>query len=204
VSAEPLAPEDHARANLYGLLARLFYAAPDAQLLSELQRAPAFEPAAREAAASGEKLACAWRELIESWSGASAALLESEHTELFVGTGRAEITPYLSHYVMLHASDNPLVGLRQQLARWGIARKASASEPEDHVAGVFDVMRFVIAVQQRTLDEQKDFFERFVYPGAAAFCDAVSASEKSRFYGAAARFARAFLDIERKALDIGT
>ena len=203
MNAEPLAPEDYARANLYGLLARLFYAAPDAQLLSELLSAPAFDPAARDAAFSDDILARAWQEMIEIWRGAFPVVLDNEHTELFVGTGRAEITPYLSHYVMLHASDNPLVELRQQLARWGIARRDSASEPEDHVAGVFDVMRYAIAVQHRTLDEQKDFFQRFVYPGAAPFCDAVSASEKSRFYTVAARFARAFLDIERKGFEIG-
>ena len=35
----PVAPEDQARANLYGLLARLFYAPPDANLISELRLA---------------------------------------------------------------------------------------------------------------------------------------------------------------------
>ena len=38
-----VAPEEAARANLYGLVARLFYAAPDAQLISELLNAPAIE-----------------------------------------------------------------------------------------------------------------------------------------------------------------
>ena len=60
-------------------------------------------------------------------------------------------------------------------------------------------MRFAIAVQHRSDEEQKAFFERFLYPGAAAFCDAVSASPKAAFYGRVARFARAFLDVEREA-----
>ena len=34
-----VAPEEAARANFYGLIARLFYAAPDTQLISELVRA---------------------------------------------------------------------------------------------------------------------------------------------------------------------
>ena len=33
-----IAPEEQARANLYGLLARLFYAPPDAALLNALAR----------------------------------------------------------------------------------------------------------------------------------------------------------------------
>ena len=35
----PVSPEDQARADLYGLLARLFYAPPDANLLTELRLA---------------------------------------------------------------------------------------------------------------------------------------------------------------------
>ena len=47
-------------------------------------------------------------------------VLENEHTALFVGTGKAEVTPYLTHYLIKYATDNPLVELRQQLNRWGM------------------------------------------------------------------------------------
>jgi TorA maturation chaperone TorD len=57
-------------------------------------------------------------------------------------------------------------------------------------------------VQQRGLEEQRKFFERFVYPGATAFCAAVTASPKARFYAPVARFARAFLDIEKAAFEM--
>jgi TorA maturation chaperone TorD len=126
-------------------------------------------------------------------------MLENEHTELFVGTGKAEVTPYLTHYTIRYATDTPLVDVRQQLRAWGIARRSSASEPEDHISGLCEAMRFAIAVQHRSDEEQRDFFDRFLYRGAIAFCDAVSASPKAVFYRSVACFARAFLDLEQEA-----
>jgi TorA maturation chaperone TorD len=187
-------PEDEARANLYGLIARLFQAAPDSQLISQLLAAPRIE-------GEGE-LGASWREMIEACRTAFPAALESEHTDLFVGTGKSLVTPYLSYYLRRHGNDNPLVELRAQLGRWGIARREGVAEYEDHISGVCETMRFVIAVQQRNPEEQQVFFERFVYPGAAAFCDALSALNQARFYRLVARFARAFFEIEKSAFEI--
>ena len=187
-------PEDEARANLYGLIARLFHAAPDSQLISQLLGAPRIE-------GEGE-LGASWREMIEACRTAFPAALEGEHTELFVGTGKSLVTPYLSYYLRRHSNDNPLVELRAQLGRWGIARREGVAEYEDHISGVCETMRFVIAVQQRDAEEQQVFFERFVYPGAAAFCDALSTLNQARFYRLVARFARAFFEVEKSAFEI--
>jgi len=195
VTGPELQPEDAARAGIYGLIAQLFYAAPNEAVLAQLLHADAFEN-------SQEPVALAWRELVAAAKTAFPVVLENEHTELFVGTGRAEITPYLTHYTILFATDNPLVELRQQLKRWGLERRASAHEPEDHIAGLCETMRFAIAVQHRTDEEQKDYFERFLYRGAIAFCEAVSASPKAVFYSLVARFARAFFELEREAFEM--
>jgi TorA maturation chaperone TorD len=188
------APEDAARANFYGLIARLFYAAPDQQLISELVGAEPID--------GDGPLARAWQEIIDSCRSAYPVMLENEHTELFVGTGKAEVTPYLSHYVLRHTNDSPLVDLRQQLAAWGIGRREGVPEYEDHISGLCETMRFAVAVQQRAPEEQKIFFERFLYRGAIRFCDAVSASSKARFYVPVARFARAFFDVEKSAFEM--
>lgn len=201
--AATLSTEEQARANFYGLIARLFYAAPDAQLLGEVLHAPLPEDEDAERTSRGDELAAAWRDMVEACRTAFPVVLENEHTELFVGTGKAPVTPYLSNYVLRHTADMPLVDLRSQLAQWGLARREAASEPEDHIAGVCESMRHAIAVQQRPLEEQKRFFERFIYRGAVAFCDAVNASDKARFYRLVARFARAFLEVEREAFEIG-
>jgi TorA maturation chaperone TorD len=198
VSTQPAAgldPEDEARAAMYGLIARLFYAAPDEGVLAQMLHANAFQ-------GSDAPVALAWRELVAAAKTAFPVVLENEHTELFVGTGRAEITPYLTHYTIKHESDTPLVEIRQQLKRWGIARRESVHEPEDHIAALFETMRYAIAVQHRSDDEQKGYFDRFLYQGAILFCDAVSASPKAVFYRLVARFARAFLDVEREAFSM--
>lgn len=195
--------EDQARAQLYGLVASLFYAAPDAQLLSALVHAEGFRGSDDERTEQGRALAAAWRELTEACRSAFPVLLAHEHTDLFISAGRAEVTPYLMHYVMRYESETPLVELRRQLAEWGVARRESVHEPEDHISALCETMRFAIAVQQRPLAEQKAFFDRYLYRGAIAFCNAVRASDKARFYKHAAGFARAFFEVEREAFEIG-
>ena len=196
-----LSPEELARANFYGLIARLFYAPPDAQLISELVGAGEI-PGGAERSSQGDALAAAWRELTAACRDAFPVVLENEHTGLFIGTGKAEVTPYVSHYILRHTNDNPLVALRQQLAAWGVGRGEEVPEYEDHISGLCEAMRFAIAVQQRSPEEQKGFFERFVYRGCVAFCDAVSASANARFYRLVAQFARAFFEIEKTAFEM--
>jgi TorA maturation chaperone TorD len=195
VTEPELQPEDAARAGIYGLIARLFYAAPDEGVLAQLLHSSAFE-------GSQEPVALAWREMIAAAKTAFPVVLENEHTDLFVGTGKAEVTPYLTHYTIKYATDNPLVELRQQLKRWGMARREGANEPEDHIAGLCETMRFAIAVQHRSDEEQKAYFERFLYRGAIAFCDAVTASPKAVFYRLVAGFAHAFFELEREAFEM--
>lgn len=188
--AKPLAPEDAARAAAYGMVARLFYAPPDQGLLAQIVHGGGFE--------GDGPLARAWAELAAASRSAFPVKLEQEHTDLFIGTGKAEVTPYLTHYTIRYATDTPLVDVRQQFRAWGIARREPASEPEDHIAALCEAMRFAIAVQQRTDEEQRKFFDRFLYRGGIAFCDAVSASPKAVFYRVVARFARAFLEVENE------
>jgi len=190
------ATEDLARANLYGILAQLFYAPPDAQLLAALANAG-------DAPAEGHSpLAEAWRALVDAGRNAFPVMLEAEHTTLFVGTGKAEVTPYLSNYMLRHQSDTPLAELRETLRAMGIARREGIGEYEDHVAGVLETMRYLIAVQHSSLEEQRQFFERFVYDAGVAFCAAVSASEKAAFYKHVARLLKVFLDIEKNAFSM--
>ena len=187
-----LEPEDEARAAIYGLTARLFYAAPDQVVLGYILNSTAFE-------SSDTPLAQAWRALVEASRKAYPVVLENEHTELFVSTGKADITPYLTHYTMQHAMENPLVALRQQLHDWGMERRENASEPEDHISGICEIMRFAIAVQHRSEAEQKAFFDAYLYRGAIQFCDRVIASPKAAYYAMVGRFARAFFDLEHGA-----
>jgi len=81
-------------------------------------------------------------------------------------------------------------------------RREGVAEYEDHISGLCETMRFAIAVQHRALEEQRDFFARFLYEGAMRFLAALSASEKARFYKRVADLARAFFDVEQQAFSM--
>ena len=188
------APEDAARANLYALVSRLFYAPADPNLLAEISGAGGGE----EAEEAGGLLP-AWRELQDACRNAFPALVKQEHDSLFVGVGKAQVTPYLSAYAEASAPDRYLLRLRQQLSGWGLARREMVFEVEDHISGLCDVMRWLIE-SGHSLDEQQGFFEGFAYPGVVPFCAAVQKSESARFYKPVAAFALAFLEVEKTAV----
>ena len=194
--APPLASEDRARADMYALLSRLFYGAPDEALLTSLARAGNLP--AEDAAAP---IAAAWRELVLAAGLADATALAFEYDEQFVGTGKAEVTLYAGAY--LHAQ-RPLVGLRQALAARGLARRAGAGEAEDHVSALLDVMRVLIAGEgagpPAGLEAQREFFIAQLAPWYGRFVDAIEASAGGEFYKSAGCFLRAFLDLEAESL----
>ena len=194
----PVDPEDLARANLYALVSRLFYAPADPNLLAEISRAPVEDGG--EAAGGG--LHTQWRNLQEACRSAFPALVRQEYEALFVGVGKAEVTPYLSGYAEPASPDRYLVRLRQQLAAWKLARRERVFEVEDHVSGVSDVMRWLIE-SRRSLAEQRAFFEAFVYIGAIPFYAAVQNAASTVFYKPVAAFAVSFFEIEKAAFEMG-
>lgn len=196
-SGPVLDEEDRARAEIYALLARLFYAPPDAKLLQVI--AGTDELVVGE---SATPLALAWLDLKLACSNSSAVTAHEEYDSLFVGTGKSPVTPYLGAYVPRSGGGPFLVGLRKFLASHGLARRESVNEPEDHVAAVFEVMRHFIAEERTGIEEQKAYFSEYVRTGATALCAAVAAAPEARFYKEVARFARSFLELERAAFEI--
>lgn len=196
-AGDHLPPEDRARANMYALIGRLFYAAPDSNLIAQI--CDDGEPA-DEAGAPGA-LAQAWRALQNACRGAFPAVVKQEYDTLFVGVGKAEVTPYTSHYVKHSAPDRHLVALREQLERWGLARSAGAFEVEDHISGLCDVMRFLIE-QQAPLADQRRFFEQFVCPGGLPLFETVKTAPSAEFYRQVVAFAGIFFEVEKAAFEM--
>ena len=190
-----VAPEEQARANFYALLARLFYAPPDEALLKALASAD-------ELAAEDETLAARWRELIAAAALSEAEAVREEYDAVFVGTGKAAVTLYSTAYSLRYTNETPLAALRADLAALGLARRESTGEPEDHIAGLCDTMRHVIAEQQRPLEEQRRFYERWIKPNYEPLCAAIEASERTSFYKAVARMAKAFFSLEQAAFEM--
>lgn len=195
----PEIPEDQARAGYYALLARLFYAGPDAGLLAAIADADEIVTGSEQSA-----LAAAWKALASAARAADAEAARLEYDQLFVGTGKALVTPYASFYLVATGREKILVRLRDELARLGLGRTERALEPEDHVAGLFDTMRYLISMssEDAALQQQQAFFGTYIAGSYGAFCTAISASEKSNFYKHVARFAEAFLMVESEALKV--
>ncbi len=192
---ETLPPEEVARANFYGLLARLFYAPPDAALLEAI--AGAEQPEGED-----EGIGAAWQALARAADGADEEAVRDEYDTIFVGTGKAPVTLYTCAYSMKYSNEAPLVDLRAELTALGLARRESVSEPEDHMAALCDVMRHLIAEQKRDLHEQRRFFERWIAPTAGPLCDAIKKHPGTAFYKPVGQFANAFFRLEQSAFEM--
>jgi TorA maturation chaperone TorD len=188
-------PEEQARANFYGLLARLFCAPPDAALLQTLAGA-----AGMEAEEGG--IAEAWNELCGAAGAADPEAVRDEYDSVFVGTGKSPVTLYACAYSIRFSSEAPLAALRGELAALGLARREASSEPEDHIAALCETMRHLIAVQERSLEAQSRFFKRWIGPAFEQLCNAIETQAATSFYKPVARFANAFLTLERNAFDM--
>ena len=195
MSAQALAAEDQARANFYALLARLFYAPPDRGLLATLA-------AADEIVAEGgnRAFALAWRDLTRAAAATEPEAAREEYEEAFVGTGKAQVTLYTAAHMTRSASHNPLVEIRGFLAMHGLGRMDSAHEPEDHVAAVCDVMRYLVSAGDAAA--QRAFFLAFIQPAAASLCDAIDDCPRVSLYRAVALFARRFFELEHAAFNM--
>ena len=191
--------EETARAELYGLLAALFYAPPAPERLAQLRVAPT------EAPSAGAYLEEPWRALVGAARATSDAAIQDEFDALFGGVGKPVVSVYGSEYLSGFLNEKPLAALRDDLARLGLARDAGMPETEDHFACLCEVMRYLIAgdeVEVCNLTQQQAFFARHLQPWSERFCDAIAARPQQPFYAALAGFTRAFMAIESQGFDL--
>ncbi|ALK89441.1 TorD/DmsD family molecular chaperone [Limnohabitans sp. 63ED37-2] len=191
--------EETARAELYGLLSQLLYAAPSVDLLGQLQ------VAVTEAPDAGGFLEEPWRELVASARSLNHAQVAAEYNRLFGGVGKPEVYLYGSHYLSGFLNEKPLVKLRDDLATLGLGKGEGMSDTEDHVAYVFEVMRYLIAgddVTVSNLTQQMAFFSQHVQPWVTRMCQAIQAHPQAAFYARVADFTAAFMGVEAQGFDL--
>ncbi|HWI82826.1 TorD/DmsD family molecular chaperone [Ramlibacter sp.] len=191
--------EETARAEVYGLLAQLFYAPPPPELLAALRVAPT------EAPAAGAYLEEPWRQLVGAARGGSDQAIAGEYHALFGGVGKPEVYLFGSHYLSGFLNDKPLARLRDELAALGLGRDEAMPETEDHIAYLCEVMRYLIAgddVAVSNLTRQRSFFCAQLQPWMAPLCEAIAAHPAARFYRALAGFTQAFMSVEAQGFDL--
>jgi TorA maturation chaperone TorD len=191
--------DEVARAELYGLLARLWIAPPDAALLAQ------FKVAVTEAPERGAFLEAPWEALVGALRSTTPEAAAEEYDALFGGVGKPDVFLYGSYYLAGFLNEKPLALLRADLASLGLARDESRGETEDHIAYVCEVMRYLIAgedVAVANLEQQRRFFRAHLQPWVEKLCDAVEAHPGARVWRAVAGFTRAFVQVETQGFDL--
>lgn len=191
--------EETARAEIYGLLAQLYFAPPSPQLLSALR------VAVTEAPAQGAFLEEPWRAVVGAARAQDDQAIADEYDALFGGVGKPEVYLFGSHYLSGFLNEKPLARLRTTLAGLGLARDETISETEDHIACVCEVMRYLIAgddVAVANLTRQREFFSEYVLPWVNDLCDTITAHPKAKFYAVVAAFTKAFVSVEAQGFDM--
>lgn len=191
--------EETARAEVYGLLAALYYAPPSPEFMAQLR------VAVTEAPAAGGFLEEPWRELVAAARHLSDQQVATEYDALFGGVGKPEVYLFGSHYLSGFLNEKPLAVLRDDLNALGLARDESMPETEDHFAYLCEVMRYLIAgeeVEIANLTQQQKFFNAHIQPWVMSMCEAISTQPRAAFYAALAGFTRAFLSVEAQGFDL--
>jgi TorA maturation chaperone TorD len=191
--------EETARAEVYGLLAQLYYAPPTPEIMESLR------VAVTEAPAEGAFLEEPWRDLIAAARAMTDNEVDREYQALFGGVGKPEVYLFGSHYLSGFLNEKPLARLRTDLAALGLGRDEAMPETEDHIAYLCEVMRYLIAgdeVEIANLTHQSEFFATHIQPWVNSLCDALAAHPKARFYAGLAGFTRAFVSVEAQGFDM--
>ena len=131
--------EELERAELYGLLARCWHVPPDEALFTQ------FAVAVTEAPQPGSFLEAPWQGLVAAMRAGNVADAADEYAALFLGIGKPEVFLYGSHHIAGSLNEKPLVALRHDLAALGLTRDSASTETEDHLAYLFELMRYLIA-----------------------------------------------------------
>ncbi|RZI41569.1 molecular chaperone [Herbaspirillum sp. HC18] len=192
----PSRGEETARADLYGLLASLFYGPPTQDLLDAIARAPS----------SGDGvLQQAWNDLAATCEDAEVQKVLDEYESLFIGVGKPEIMLYASFYLSGFLMEKPLAALRSDLGALRLQRNDSMPESEDHIAAICEVMRYLILsedAEHNSLETQKRFFSTHLQPWAGEMCDTIMHHPQASFYSEVAQLAKHFFEVETQAFDM--
>lgn len=196
-----VAAEDHARANVYALLSRLFASPPDAALLAAIAASP---PLPTED--DGAALPMAWSKLIAASSVVDADSVGEEYEALFGGVGRASVNLHGSHHLTGFMMEKPLAHLRDVLSELGIARLEAQTVVEDHIASLCEIMRILIVgsegIAAKDVATQKAFFLEQVSSWIDTPAQQIAEHPLANFYRVVAQFMRSFMQVERESFAI--
>ena len=195
-------PEDLARADLYGLIARFFHQPPDQELLDQIA---ASIPDGHESQVDDAPLAKLWNSVVEVAKNNPAKAWHEEFDRNFISVGRPNVILNGSFYMAGHLNEKPLVDIRRALDTFGLESAEEVTETEDHLSALCEVMRYLIAgddVEISNLTNQKVFFNDHIRPWYDELCDAIEDIPDMHLYHPVAALTREFLAIEGQSFDM--
>ena len=193
-------PEDLARADLYGLIARFFHLPPNQELLDQITATADQHDATDEA-----PLAKAWMDVVEVAKNNSAKAWRDEFDLNFISVGKPNVVLNASFYLAGHLNEKPLVYLRKALEEFGLEAAEGVTETEDHISALCEVMRYLIAgddVEISNLTTQRVFFNAHIRPWYDELCNAIEGIPEMHLYRPVAALTREFLAIEGQSFDM--
>ncbi len=193
-------PEDLARADLYGLIARFFQMPPDQALLDQI-----VATADQHDAADDAVLAKLWMDLVEVAKNNPAKAWHEEFDLNFISVGKPKVILNGSFYMAGHLNEKPLVNIRKALEEFGLESAEEITETEDHFSALCEVMRYLIAgddVEVSNLTNQRVFFNAHIRPWYDDLCDAIESIPEMHLYHPVAALTREFLAIEGQGFDM--
>ena len=183
---------DMARSQAAGLLAVLLARPPGPDLLDALR------------GLHGD--ASPWGQVVNRFTEAAGEAnsddVAREYNRVFIGLQRGELVPYASYYLTGFLHDRPLMTLRTEMARLGIARAEGVGEPEDHIAAILGIYSGLIAGRfgaPAGPAEQRAFLDRHLSPWAPLFFSDLEKAESARFYKAVGYAGGVLMEIETDA-----
>lgn len=184
---------DVGRAQEYALLATLLSRAPSAKLIAQIAKLRG----------DATPLGLAHAHLGDAASRTTAAVVEREYFDLFIGLGRGELLPYASFYLTGFLNERPLSRLRQDLAVLGIERVENSFEPEDHAATLCEIMAGLAGGRfPASEDAQREMFEKHVAPWMGRLFSDMENAAAADFYRSVGSLGRVFLEIEAEAFTL--
>jgi TorA maturation chaperone TorD len=195
-------PEDLARADLYGLIARFFHLPPDQELLDQIASSI---PDGEDVQSEDAPLAKVWHSVVEVAKNNPAKAWHDEFDLNFISVGRPNVILNGSFYMAGHLNEKPLVDIRRALEVFGLEAAEEVTETEDHLSALCEVMRYLIAgddVEISNLTNQKVFFNDHIRPWYDEFCDAIEGIPGMHLYHPVAALTREFLAIEGQSFDM--
>jgi len=193
-------PEDLARSDLYGLIARFFHLPPDQELLDQIAATANQQDDSDQA-----PLAKAWMDVVEVAKNNPAKAWHDEFDLNFISVGKPNVVLNGSYYMAGHLNEKPLVNIRKALEEFGLEAAEEITETEDHISALCEVMRYLIAgddVEISNLTNQRVFFNTHIRPWYDDLCDAIEVIPEMHLYHPLAALTREFLAIEGQGFDM--